>query len=169
MDNKITLSEELAHNIIKKRLLAAWIDIFILFIPMAYLNDFLFFLIFPLNYVILPHYKGYTVGMFLMGIRLIKNPYKNDTLKVFLLFKRILYFFVVYPWENIQSKGVVKINQIGQTKLDQKFDTTVVFKNSLWNETSSKYVYESHLHHVIFFSIILIYFILIVTVDIFKS
>lgn len=160
MINKISINEENAHRIIKKRILATWIDILLFILPMTYINNPIALLIYPLNYAVLPHFKGYTMGMFFMGIRIVKMPYdEKNKPQILLLLVRTLYFYTIYPWENILTRGIVRINQIGQTKLDQRFNTTIVFKDTIWDENTSEYTYESYLHHVIFFAILVIFFV----------
>lgn len=110
------MNEETAHRIIKKRILAAWIDILLFILPMTYINNPIALLIYPLNYALLPHFKGYTFGMFFMGIRIVKMPCdEKNKPKILLLLARTIYFYTIYPWENIVTRGIVRINQIGQT------------------------------------------------------
>jgi len=153
------MSEETAHRIIKKRILAAWIDIVLFLTPLSYFNHPAILIIFLLNYVLLPHLTGNTVGMFLMKIKIIEMTSNTRNLPKFLvLLRRTIYFYTLYPFENILTRGIVKINQAGQTNLDQKFNTTIVFAESVWDGNTKEHVYESYLHHVIFFAILFIYF-----------
>lgn len=160
------MSEENAHNIIKKRILAAIIDIYFCLIFIAFfatiVNNPVILIIYPLNYVIFPHYKGYSFGMFLMRIRIVTVYSENTKPKISLLLARTVYFYTLYLYENIVTRGIVKINQMGQTKLDKKFNTTIVFKDSVWSENASEYIYESYLFYVIMFGILFLYFALLI-------
>jgi hypothetical protein len=170
MLNSILMNEENAHKIIKKRILATWIDIFLFITPIAYINNPIVLLIFPLNYVVLPYSQGYTIGMLLMRIRIVNVPSDEmNKLKVLQLLSRSIYFYTMYPWENILSRGIVRISQIGQTKLDQKFNTSVVFKDSIWDQNTHAHTYESYLHHVIFFAILIIYFVGLLSFEIINN
>lgn len=160
MINKISMNEENAHTIIKKRILAAWIDIVLFLTPLSYFNHPVILIIFPLNYVFLAHLTGNTVGMFLMKIKIIEMTSNTGNLpKILVLSRRIIYFYSIYTWENILTRGIVRINQIGQTKLDQRFNTTIVFKDTIWDENTGEHTYESYLHHVVFFTILVIFFV----------
>jgi len=164
------MSEENAHKIIKKRILAAWIDVLLFILPLAYINNPIVLFIYPFNYAILPHVKGYTLGMLLMRIRIIKVPYdEKNRPKMLLLLARAVYFYTIYQLENILTRGIVRINQVGQTKLDQRFNTTIVFRDSIWNEDTREYVYESYLHHVIFFAILFIFFVGLLSFELINS
>lgn len=164
--NNVMMSEKNAHNIIKKRIVAAIIDIYLCLIFIGFLasilNNPIILIIYPLNYVVFPHYKGYSIGMFLMRIRIVTVHSENTRPKISLLLARTVYFYTIYLYENILTRGIVKINQLGQTKLDQKFNTTIVFKDSVWNENASEYTYESYLFYVIMLGILFLFFALLI-------
>lgn len=167
MVTKILMNEKNAHKIIKKRILAAWIDAMLFILPLAYTGNPFTLLIYPFNYVLLPYYTSNTIGMYLMKIKIIKVPYsEKNKLNLPLLFLRSVYFYTIYPYENVLTRGIVIINQIGQTMLDKRFNTTVVLKDSIWNEKTNEYTYKSYLHYIIFFSIIIIYFSSLILLEI---
>lgn len=160
------MNEENSHKIIKKRIIAAWIDIFLFLIPLAYIKHPIVLVVYPLNYVFMPHFKGFTIGMFLMGIRIVSMSNTDSKPNVLTLLLRSIYFYTIYPYQNIPTRGVVRINQHGQTKLDEKFNTTVVFRNTTWDIDSGISVYESYLHHLIFFIVIFCFFAILILGDI---
>jgi hypothetical protein len=161
-DRKIAMSEGNAHMIIKKRIIAAWIDILLFSIPLAYIKHPIILAVYPLNYVFIAHFKGFTIGMFLMGIRIVSMSDTDSKANLFTLFLRSIYFYTIYLYQNIPTRGVVRINQYGQTKLDEKFNTTVVFKAAKWEAKSDTHIYESYLHHIIFFTVIFCFFVVLI-------
>lgn len=123
------MEEEQIFKLLKKRFIGGITDFFLYFI--FYVGVILYFT------------KGYTLGGYIVGTKIVSTKEKDISIISYCL--RMLY--ALYAIQKFGAFTKVKVNSLGQLSYDEKFNTTVLFRDiEIKALKNTKKDYEFNMH-----------------------